>query len=84
MTRNAKLGPNWNLLGELSFSFQNMEDDMEMMEDDLEIMEDYIEIMEYDLEIMGDDLENDQKCLKGQIKHLLGPALYRRSCTCFR
>jgi hypothetical protein len=60
-----------------------MEDDMEMIEDDLEIMEDDMEIMENDLEIMEDDLESredDQKCLEGQIKNLLGPALYR-SCT---
>jgi hypothetical protein len=85
MTRNAKIGPNWNPFRKSSFSLQLIEDDMEMMEDDLEIMEDDLEIMEDGLNIMEDDLksmEDDQKCPEAQIKNVLGPALYR-SCTSF-
>jgi hypothetical protein len=76
MTRNSKIVPNWNHLRDSRFSLQIREDDIEIMEDDLEIMEDDLGIMEDDLESM----EDDQKCLEGQIKNLLGPALYR-SCT---
>jgi hypothetical protein len=35
LTRNVKIGPNWNPLEESSFSLQIIEDDMEMMEDSL-------------------------------------------------
>jgi hypothetical protein len=52
MTRNAKIGPNLNPLGESSFSLQIIEDYMEMMEDNMEIMQDDLEIMEDDLKIM--------------------------------
>jgi hypothetical protein len=68
MTRNAKIGPNWNPFGKSSFSRQIMEDDMEMMEDNLKIMEDDLKIMEYDLKSM----EDDQKCPEGRLKISLG------------
>jgi hypothetical protein len=39
MTRNAKIVPNWNPLGESSLSLQIIKDVLEIMEDDLEMLE---------------------------------------------
>jgi hypothetical protein len=66
-------------LESMEHDLEIMEDDLESMEDNLEIMEDNLESMDDDLKIMEDDLES-MKCLEGQIKNLLGPALYT-SCT---
>jgi GR25 family glycosyltransferase involved in LPS biosynthesis len=66
MTRNAKIVPNGNHLGEFSLSLQIMEDDLEMMEDDMEIMEDNLEIMEDDQKCL-EDIHKDGSCSQKKI-----------------
>jgi hypothetical protein len=65
------VGGGRTVLGKSSNSFQIIQTDLELMEDNMKIMEDDLKSM-----------EDDQKCPEGQIKNLLGPALYR-SCTSF-